>query len=123
LIPVVGPLVWVVVAIALTAVQKPEHTLVVAALAILAHQADMHLLAPRILGRHLRLHPVVVIFALLAGNAVLGILGVLLAAPLAALLTTTLSYLVREGPLSRLAVIEEDDLVDAGAPEVAESHG
>jgi predicted PurR-regulated permease PerM len=123
LIPVVGPLVWVVVAVALTVVQKPEHTLVVAALAILAHQADMHILAPRILGRHLSLHPVVVIFALLAGNAVLGILGVLLAAPLAALVTTTLTYLVREGPLSRVAVIEEDDLVEAGAREVMEGRG
>ena len=57
--------------------------------------------------------------ALLAGNAVLGILG----APLAALLTTTLTYLVTEGPLSRVAVIEEDDLLDAGAAEVVEGRG
>ena len=110
LIPVVGPLVWVVLAILLTAIQRPEHTIIVAALAIIVHQADMHILAPRILGSHLRLHPAVVIFALLAGNALLGILGVLLAAPLAAIINITLIYLVTEGALSPSAVAQGDDI-------------
>jgi predicted PurR-regulated permease PerM len=110
LIPVVGPLVWVIMAILLTAIQRPEHTIIVAALAIVAHQTDMHILAPRILGSHLRLHPAVVIFALLAGNALMGILGVLLAAPLAAIINITLIYLLTEGALSPTAVGQSDDI-------------
>ena len=42
---------------------------------------------------------------------------------LAALLTTTLTYRVTEGLLTPVAVIEEDDLLAAGAPEVAEGRG
>ncbi len=105
LIPVIGPLTWVVVSIVLTAVQRPDHTVIVAVLAILADQIDMHILAPRILGGHLRLHPAVVIFALLAGNALLGILGILLAAPVAAIIYITLQYLVTEGALSAKVVV------------------
>jgi predicted PurR-regulated permease PerM len=110
LVPVVGPLIWVILAILLTAVQRPEHTIIVAVLAIIVHQADMHILAPRILGSHLRLHPAVVIFALLAGSALLGILGVLLAAPLAAIINISLIYLVTEGALSPAAVAQGDDI-------------
>lgn len=108
LIPVVGPLAWALAAIVLTYVQNPSHTIVVTVLALIAHQADMHILAPRILGSHLRLHPAVVIFALLAGNALMGILGVLLAAPLAATINITLTYLIMEGALSSAAAQEDD---------------
>ena len=94
----------------LTAVQNPSHTIVVAVLVLIAHQADMHILAPRILGGHLRLHPAVVIFALLAGNSLMGILGVLLAAPLAATINITLTYLITEGALSPAAVAQGDEI-------------
>ena len=110
LIPVVGPLAWALAAIVLTYVQNPSHVVVVVVLVLLAHQADMHILAPRILGSHLRLHPAVVIFALLAGNTLMGLLGVLLAAPLAATINITLTYLITEGALSPAAVTRGDDI-------------
>ena len=110
LIPVVGPLAWALAAILLTYIQNPSHTLIVTVLVLIAHQADMHILAPRILGGHLRLHPAVVIFALLAGNALMGLLGVLLAAPLAATINITLTYLITEGALSPAAVATGDEL-------------
>ena len=106
LIPVVGPLVWAGAAVALTAIQQPDRLLWVLALVALAHQVDMHVLAPTILGKHLRLHPAIVIFALVSGTALLGLLGALLAAPVAALLTILLRYLMAEGALSTAAVLD-----------------
>ncbi|GAC1401848.1 MAG: AI-2E family transporter [Chloroflexota bacterium] len=106
LIPVVGPLIWAAAAVLLTAIQHPDKTLWVLGLVTLAHQADMHILAPKILGKHLRLHPAVVIFALVSGTALLGLLGALLAAPAAAVLTILLRYLVAEGALSAGAVLK-----------------
>src|SRR5207245_9964520 len=92
-----------------------------------AHDADIHIVAPRILGAHPRLHPAMVIFALLAGNALMGILGVLLAAPLAALLNITLTYLITEGALSPAAVVQGDDIplppAVPGPPEQGETAG
>jgi predicted PurR-regulated permease PerM len=115
LIPVVGPLLWALVALVLTYVQQPSHIVVVAVLLLITHQADMHILAPRILGGHLRLHPAVVIFALLAGNTLMGILGVLLAAPLAATINTILTYLITEGALSPAAVFRKEAAPATGA--------
>lgn len=105
LIPVVGPLVWAATAVLLTYIQYPNSAIFVLILVTLAHQFDMHILAPKILGGHLRLHPAVVIFALVAGSAVFGLLGALLAAPVAALLNIVVRYLVMDGALSTHAVM------------------
>jgi predicted PurR-regulated permease PerM len=105
LIPVVGPLLWATIAVVLTAIQQPDKTLWVLVLVTLAHQADIHILAPNILGRYLRLHPAFVIFAVVSGTALFGLLGALLAAPAAAALTILLRYLVAEGALSTRALL------------------
>jgi predicted PurR-regulated permease PerM len=51
-----------------------------------------YVLVPRILGDRLGLHPLVIFFALLAGGAALGMLGLLVALPL----TATLVILFQE---------------------------
>jgi len=49
-------------------------------------QVEMYFLAPRILSRKVRLHPVAIIFAIVVGGAALGMLGILLAIPALAIL-------------------------------------
>lgn len=55
-------------------------------------QAENAYLVPRIMGRRLRLHPVVVFVGVLAGGTIAGALGVLLAAPVIATLRVVLGY-------------------------------
>lgn len=59
-------------------------TLVVAALMVLYQEFESRILVPRVYGRVLRLHPAVVLVALLVGGTVAGLLGALLALPVAA---------------------------------------
>jgi predicted PurR-regulated permease PerM len=54
------------------------------------------LLAPIVLGAAARLHPVVVIFCLVAGGALFGIVGIILAVPAALVVRTTLAILYDE---------------------------
>lgn len=115
-IPVVGPLIWAIIAVLLTYIQYPNSAIFVLVLAAMAHQFDMHILAPKILGEHLRLHPAVVIVALVCGNAIFGLIGALLAAPVAALVAIVLRYLVQEGALSSRAVLDEVGLPSVPAP-------
>lgn len=44
-------------------------------------QVDLNYLIPRIIGRRVRLHPLVIILGIIAGASVAGVLGVVLAAP------------------------------------------
>jgi HAD superfamily hydrolase (TIGR01509 family) len=58
----------------------------------LIQQLENAYLVPRIMGRRLRLHPVVVFIGVLAGGLLFGALGVLLAAPIIGTLRVAFSY-------------------------------
>jgi predicted PurR-regulated permease PerM len=84
LIPLVGG-VLVVVPVTLAALARgPVQALIVFAVILLYQQIEGHLLIPRIYGQTLRLSPLAVLVALLVGSQLLGIIGALLALPLAA---------------------------------------
>lgn len=70
-----------------------------------AEMIENYLLLPHILGESLGLHPVVVIFALMAGAASMGMFGLLIALPL----TATIVILGREFLLPVLAEIADKD--------------
>ena len=66
--------------------------LVVAGLYILIQQIENNLLVPRILGRSLDLHPLMVLVAAVIGGNVAGVLGILLAPPVLATLRVIGQY-------------------------------
>ncbi len=84
LIPFVGPVLAVVPAAVFALIKGPIEALIVFVALVLYHQFESHLLVPRVYGKSLRLSPVAVIVALLIGGQLLGIVGALLALPLAA---------------------------------------
>jgi predicted PurR-regulated permease PerM len=58
-------------------------------------QIEGHIVAPQIFGHTLRINPLLVIFALLAGAEIYGVVGALIALPLAAIARETGDYLRR----------------------------
>ena len=90
LIPIVGS---VVVGIPVVAVPLLQHgwvsALIVLILYVVLNIIQANLLVPIILGREVRLHPVIIIIALLIGGEFLGILGMIVAVPVAAMIKVT----------------------------------
>lgn len=64
-------------------------------------------LTPKLIGAKVGLHPLAVIFAVLAGGQLLGLVGILLALPAAAVLAVLLRRLVQAYRESRLYLAEE----------------
>ncbi|MCY0881469.1 MAG: AI-2E family transporter [Firmicutes bacterium] len=56
------------------------------------HQTEGIVLAPKIVGESVGLHPLLIIFVLLAGGEIAGLLGVLLAVPVAAAIKITILH-------------------------------
>ncbi|HEY1723610.1 MAG TPA: AI-2E family transporter [Magnetospirillaceae bacterium] len=85
-IPYVGSITGFFISIALAAGQGQGWTLPaeVAAVYAVGNQIEANFLAPRLVGSKIGLHPVWVIFALLAGGALFGFVGLMLALPVAA---------------------------------------
>ncbi|HEX2259125.1 MAG TPA: AI-2E family transporter [Actinomycetota bacterium] len=82
IIPLVGPFVGGSVAVVVGGVTGGLGLAFKAGLVMIAvQQLDNHFISPKVMGRALRLHPVAVILALLAGGTLGGIWGMLLAVP------------------------------------------
>jgi predicted PurR-regulated permease PerM len=84
LIPYIGPWLGAIPPVLYALVQHPLSALWVTLLFLGIQQLEGHILVPRVMGRTLRLHPLLVIFGLLAGGEIYGFAGILVALPLLA---------------------------------------
>lgn len=95
LIPTFGPILAAIPAVVIAAIQSDASwlgslmspfwfALLVLALYGIIYQMENYYLVPRIIGHHLKLHPLAVLLGVLGGASVAGILGILLAAPVLA---------------------------------------
>jgi predicted PurR-regulated permease PerM len=92
-IPVIGPITAGAIACVVALGQGGIAQAAWVALAYLVlRQVEDQFVMPQIVGRVVHLHPLVTIFAVLAGGAVAGILGTVLAVPAAASLKVVLDY-------------------------------
>jgi predicted PurR-regulated permease PerM len=80
-IPYIGPWLSAVPPALYALVVDPIGVLWVAALFLFIYQVEGHVVVPNVMANALRLHPLLVIFGLLAGGALYGIPGVLVALP------------------------------------------
>ena len=84
LIPYVGPWLGAAPPVVYALVQDPLSALWVALLFLGIQQLEGHVVVPKVMGHSLRLHPLLVIFGLLAGGEIYGFPGILVALPLLA---------------------------------------
>jgi predicted PurR-regulated permease PerM len=84
-IPYVGPILGALPALALAAIHSPATALWVGLFYLGIHQLEGHVVVPRVMGQALGAHPLLVIFALVAGAELYGIIGAILSLPLLAM--------------------------------------
>jgi predicted PurR-regulated permease PerM len=84
LIPYLGPWLGAIPAFVYALVVDPVSAIWVTLLFLAIHQIEGHIVVPTIMGSALRLHPLLVIFGLLAGAEIYGLPGALVALPLLA---------------------------------------
>ena len=84
LIPYIGPWLGALPPVLYALVTHPISALWVALLYLGIQQLEGHVVVPNVMGRSLRLHPLLVIFGLLAGGEIYGFPGILVALPILA---------------------------------------
>jgi predicted PurR-regulated permease PerM len=95
LVPFIGPVLGAIPPIAVALFENPLTALWVVLLFIVMQQLEGHIVAPQIFSHALRINPLLVIIALLFGDAIYGIIGALMALPVAAVIRETILYLRR----------------------------
>jgi predicted PurR-regulated permease PerM len=93
-VPYLGAITGVVMGLiaALVQYQDWQHVAYVAIVFVIGQTLEGYVLVPRLVGEKIGLHPVAVIFAVLAGGELFGFVGVLLALPVASVVMVLLRY-------------------------------
>lgn len=103
-VPYLGFIIGFVAAIVAVLVQYGDwmHVLLVCGVFVVGQLLEGYVLVPKLVGDKIGLHPVAVIFAVLAGGYLFGFLGVLLALPAASVIMVLLRYLLQRYRQSEL---------------------
>jgi predicted PurR-regulated permease PerM len=109
-VPYLGAITGVVMAVIAALVQYQDFTHVALVLIVFAigQSLEGYVLVPRLVGEKIGLHPVAVIFAVLAGGELFGFLGVLLALPVASVIMVLLRYAHERYTASELYRAEDE---------------
>ncbi len=95
LIPYLGPVLGAVPPVLVAFFTDPITAVWVILLFIGIQQLEGHVVAPQIFGHTLRINPLIVIFGLLIGDQIWGVIGALVALPILSVLRETVIYLGR----------------------------
>lgn len=116
LIPYIGPVLGALPPIIVALADDPLSAIWVALLFLAIQQLEGHVVAPQVFGHSLRINPLLIIFALLFGAELYGIIGALVALPVAAILRETVVYLRRHVVLERWPTIRPPEAPPPDAP-------
>ncbi len=92
LVPTIGPIIAGAVAVLVALLQSPVMALIVVGAALAIHQFENHILVPNIMRSQTQLSPPLVIAALIIGDRLGGLLGILVSVPLASALRVLVDY-------------------------------
>ena len=89
-IPTVGPIIAAIPALAIALTISPWKALIVLIIYVSTQQLENNLLFPTIMRKSVGINPVIIIIAILIGAELAGVLGIILAVPMAAVISIVL---------------------------------
>lgn len=122
-VPFVGALFAAIIAVAIAIGQwgfDPVHVGLVGLVFLVVQTVESAFLTPRLVGERVGLHPVWVLFAVMAGGEVMGFLGVLIAVPVAAATAVLVRFWI-DRYLDHYDIKENKENTASEAEEVEES--
>lgn len=93
IIPYFGPIIGAIPAVIIAYASSPSLAIYVVITIFAVQVIEGNLLSPYIMGKNIKIHPIAIIFVLLLGGELFGILGMILAVPVLAILKVIFKHL------------------------------
>ncbi|SFA69486.1 Predicted PurR-regulated permease PerM [Lentibacillus halodurans] len=94
IIPYFGPIIGAAPAVAITATVSGKLVLMVLLSIFIIQVIEGNFLSPYIVGKSIKIHPVAIIFALLLGGKITGVVGMILAVPVLVIIKVVMSHII-----------------------------
>lgn len=119
-VPYLGAITGLIMGVISALVQYQDwyHVLLVLGVFVIGQTLEGYVLVPKLVGGKIGLHPVAVIFAVLAGGELFGFVGVLLALPVTAVVAVVLRYFYQRYTESELYTSRAAPVADIGDADV-----
>lgn len=95
-IPYIGVIVSLIPAVLLALMKSPIHAILTLGILYFIHWLEGHVIIPNIMGQSVKLPPLTIIIALIIGAEVMGIIGMFLAVPIAAILRVVIEFYIKK---------------------------
>ena len=120
IIPIIGPFLGAIPAILVALAISPWLALATAILYLIVQQLENNILVPKVMERAVGLHPILVMFGVLAGGVLYGILGIVIAVPLMAAMQVLVMRLLLPWLIAQLGD-DPEPVAEAAAAALPES--
>ena len=120
IIPIIGPFLGAIPAILVAFTESPWLALATAILYLIVQQLENNILVPKVMERAVGLHPILVMFGVLAGGVLYGILGIVIAVPLMAAMQVLVMRLLLPWLIAQLGD-DPEPVAEAAAAALPES--
>jgi len=101
IVPYIGPFLGFLPAVFLAFFSSPLKALWVAVFFVVIQWVENNILAPKVLGQSIGLHPLTVLLALIIGGGIFGVLGMILAVPVTAIMMILFKFIINKYKESR----------------------
>lgn len=112
-IPFLGPIIAIIPALIIACLHSPIMVVKVLFVMLVVQQIDGHVISPQVMRRKLEIHPLTIISLLLAAGSIGGVLGLILAVPVYAVMKVIVQHACRLWKLRKEQSIEEK-IINAG---------
>ena len=89
IIPYFGPIIGMIPTLIFALLDSPSKAMYAAGAYLLVQQIESGIIAPKVIGESVGIHPIYIILALLIGGKLFGVTGLIIAAPVAAVIICT----------------------------------
>lgn len=106
-IPFIGPILAITPALVIACIVSPNMVVKVLIVMIVVQQIEGHIISPQVMGRKLEIHPLTIISLLLAAGRIGGVLGLIIAVPVYAVIKVIAHHTYRLWKLRKEKSIEK----------------
>ncbi|MDQ1000241.1 putative PurR-regulated permease PerM [Neobacillus niacini] len=106
-IPFIGPILAVTPALIIACIESPIMVVKVLIVMIVVQQIEGHIISPQVMGKKLEIHPLTIISLLLAAGRIGGVLGLIIAVPVYAVIKVIVHHTYRLWKLRKEKSIED----------------
>jgi predicted PurR-regulated permease PerM len=96
IIPYIGPLLGYIPAVFFAAISNPIKIIWVSIFFLFIQWAENNILAPKIIGESMDMHPLIILLSIIIGGGVFGVFGMILSVPVVAIIKIILNFIIEK---------------------------